>query len=79
MSRRFQFSLRTLFVAMLAVACFFGGIRFERELERRRQKVLYSSDLGIPWPQGSIDIVDGQLIVTYPDGDPKSGKSGTQD
>jgi hypothetical protein len=34
MSRRFQFSLRWLFVAMLAVACFFGGIRFERERQR---------------------------------------------
>ena len=32
MSRRFQFSLRWLFVAMLAVACFCGGIRFERWL-----------------------------------------------
>ena len=34
MSRRFQFSLKWLFVAMLAVACFFGGIRFERERRR---------------------------------------------
>ena len=34
MSRRFQFSLQWLFVAMLAVACFFGGIRFERERRR---------------------------------------------
>jgi hypothetical protein len=35
MSRRFQFSLKWLFVAMLAVACFFGGVRFERERRRR--------------------------------------------
>ena len=35
MPRRFQFSLRALLVLMLAVACFFGGIRFERERQRR--------------------------------------------
>lgn len=35
MSRWFQFSLKWLFVTMLAVACFFGGIRFERERQRR--------------------------------------------
>ena len=38
MSRRFQFSLKWLFVAMLAVACFFGGIRFERERRRREDE-----------------------------------------
>lgn len=35
MSRRFQFSLRALLVLMLAFACFFGGIQFERERKRR--------------------------------------------
>lgn len=30
MSRPFQFSFRALLVAMLAVACFFGGVRAER-------------------------------------------------
>jgi hypothetical protein len=38
MSRRFQFSLRWLFVAMLAVACFFGGIHFERERKIREEE-----------------------------------------
>jgi hypothetical protein len=38
MSQRFQFSLRTLLVAMLAVACFFGGIQFERERKRREDE-----------------------------------------
>lgn len=33
--RRPQFTLRALLVLMLAVACFFGGIRFERERRRR--------------------------------------------
>ena len=31
----FQFTLRVLLVAMLVVAAFFGGIRFERERRRR--------------------------------------------
>ena len=30
-----QFTLRALLVLLLAVACFFGGIRFERERQRR--------------------------------------------
>ena len=30
-----QFTLRALLVLMLAVGCFFGGIRFERERRRR--------------------------------------------
>jgi hypothetical protein len=38
MSRRFQFSLRTLLVAMLVVAAFLGGIRFEREWRRREDQ-----------------------------------------
>jgi hypothetical protein len=45
-----QFTLRALLVLLLAVACFFGGIRFQRELERRR----YKSDLEIPFPQGTF-------------------------
>jgi hypothetical protein len=34
-SRRFQFSLKALLVAMLVVAAFFGGVRFEGERRRR--------------------------------------------
>ena len=33
-----QFTLRALLVLMLAVACFFGGIRFERERRRREEE-----------------------------------------
>lgn len=33
--RRPQFTLRAVLVLMLAVACFFGGVRFERERRRR--------------------------------------------
>ncbi|HET6884529.1 MAG TPA: hypothetical protein VFI31_30525 [Pirellulales bacterium] len=32
-----QFTLRALLVLMLAVACFFGGIHFERERVRRAE------------------------------------------
>jgi hypothetical protein len=45
MSRRFQFSLKWLFVAMLAVACFFGGIRFERERRRQEDEAALSGRL----------------------------------
>lgn len=38
MSRRFQFSLKTFFVAMLVVAAFFWGVRFERERRRREDE-----------------------------------------
>jgi hypothetical protein len=34
-----QFTLRTLLVLLLAVGCFFGGIRFERERQRREDEV----------------------------------------
>lgn len=33
-----QFTLRALLVAMLVVAAFFGGIRFERERRKRADK-----------------------------------------
>ena len=36
-----QFTLRALLVLLLAVACFFGGIRFERERHWRE----YAQDL----------------------------------
>jgi hypothetical protein len=33
-----QFTLRALLMAMLVVAAFFGGIRFERERQRREDR-----------------------------------------
>ena len=36
---RLQFTLRALLVLLLAVACFFGGIRFEREWRRRHPTI----------------------------------------
>ena len=70
-----QFTLRSLLVAILAVAAFFGGMQFERELERRRRKLLDSSDLQIQVPQGYVSFVNGKLAVTFPDGDSKPDKS----
>lgn len=35
MGRPFQFSLRALLVFLLAIACFFAGVRFERDRRRR--------------------------------------------
>jgi hypothetical protein len=39
MTRRFQFSVRALLVLVLAAACFFGGVRVERERQRRQDAV----------------------------------------
>lgn len=55
--RRFQFSLKWLFVAMLAAACFFGGIRFERERQRREQEAaaLAAKAKALP-PSGTFTV-----------------------
>ena len=39
MSRRFQFSLKWLFVAILVVAAFFGGMAVQRRLDRPRIRI----------------------------------------
>jgi hypothetical protein len=45
-----QFTLRALLVAMLVVAAFFGGIRFERYLaERRADAVRLQITTGSDW------------------------------
>lgn len=65
-----QFSLKTLHWLMVCVACFFGGIRFQREIERHR----YISDLGIPFPQGTFG--GGEA---HPNAKSGSHQSGTQE
>jgi hypothetical protein len=40
-----QLTLRALLVAMLVVGAFFGGIRFERERQRRQDERRYELDL----------------------------------
>lgn len=47
--RRPQFTLRALLVVMLVVACFYGGVWFERE-RKLRQDIAHWSKLGIPFP-----------------------------
>ena len=48
MSRRFQFSLRALLVAMLVVAAFFGGMALQRRIDNRplsiEVRATYDSD-----------------------------------
>jgi hypothetical protein len=51
MRRRFQFSLRALLILMLAVACFFGGIRFERERRRREDAAADAVSAKSKWDQ----------------------------
>jgi len=52
MSRRFQFSLKWLFVAMLVVAAFFGGMSLQRRLEERKRSALIV-DLDL---DGDVDL-----------------------
>jgi hypothetical protein len=58
MGRRFQFSLRALLVLMLAVACFFAGVRFERERKRLEAEAaaLATATHGTPLPAVPITI-----------------------
>jgi hypothetical protein len=48
MSRGFQFSLKTILVAILVVSAFFAGIRFERERQRRMTKP-YNNGHQVHW------------------------------
>jgi hypothetical protein len=47
--RRPQFTLRALLVAMLVVAAFFAGIRFERERRRREDEAAMPAQLGVTY------------------------------
>jgi hypothetical protein len=82
MTRRFQFSLKWLLVATLAVSCFFGGIHFEREWRRRELLELDRDidgegpldpvwvDVGLPIQLdkvGSADAQPGGVAVLYID------------
>jgi hypothetical protein len=72
MRRRFQFTLRALLILMLAVACFFGGIRFERERRRREEEAARAAPLSIRiqvLKRGKIeetyDKVDSPLRIQF--------------
>jgi hypothetical protein len=58
MSRRFQFSLRALFVAMLFVAAFFGGMAMQQRIEATRRADPNNPDDDIVWftvsPTGDV-------------------------
>jgi hypothetical protein len=59
MTRRFQFSLRAVLVLMFGAACFFAGIRLERERQREKLEFMeakfkllqeIAEDLQLDWP-----------------------------
>lgn len=62
--RRPQFTLRALLVAMLVVAAFFAGIRFERERRRLAAKAAARpADVVRIYP-----LVGPAQLITLPDG-----------
>lgn len=52
-----QFTLRALLVLMLAVACFFGGIRFERERQRQQDEASDYDQVRPPF-RGVVEIFE---------------------
>ena len=59
-----QFTIRALLVLLLAVACFFGGIRFERERQRRGDEAAAKrEDADMVYP-----LVGHARLITLPDG-----------
>jgi len=61
MSRRFQFSLRALLVAVFGVACFFGGVSWQRHLDKP-----------IWWGQRSFGTMHSDFVIqemVMPDGE----------
>ncbi|HVX16202.1 MAG TPA: hypothetical protein VHC22_33760 [Pirellulales bacterium] len=60
--RRPQFTLRALLVVMFGAACFFGGIRFERERRRREEEAAELAAQKAP----SVPLMIGPLIIHQP-------------
>lgn len=61
-----QFTLRALLVLVLAVACFFGGIRFERERRRREDEAAeYAAELR-RWESASKAAATGVSVQMRP-------------
>ena len=63
MRRRFQFSLRTLLVAMLVVAAFFAGMAVQQQLDKR-----LSVESRFTWRDGAPGRASEQETVILSDG-----------
>jgi Tfp pilus assembly protein PilN len=59
--RRFQFSLKTIFVLMLLVAAFFGGMAVQRvETERVRRQALEAQERALDSEQRAMDAMEAE-------------------
>lgn len=63
MNRRFQFSLRGLFVAMLVAAAFFGGMSVQKQLDKpvSHRKVTWGGDDKIIGQSETMVLRDGTV------------------
>lgn len=59
-----QFTLRALLVLMLAVACFFGGVRFERERRRKEAEAAAKREHAVR----VYPVVGRAKLIDLPDG-----------
>jgi hypothetical protein len=59
--RRPQFTIRALLVLLLAVACFFGGIRYEKD-RRRREEEAAKRAAAMP---AQVRLKRGKIEETY--------------
>ena len=73
-ARRFQFSLKWLFVAILAVACFFGGMALQQRLDKPtllgRRAILFDTEGMRSTYEETVGLPDGsewQRIVPADD------------
>ena len=64
-----HFSLRALLVAMLVVAAFFAGVRFERERRRREDKAMVPMG-----PPPNTDVIDADYWPTVQESDEGNAK-----
>jgi hypothetical protein len=70
MSRRFQFSLRDLLWLVLAVAMFFGGMAWQRQLDAplRIEEDVHSVSIS-PTANGIVELPDGSIWNRVDKGD----------
>ena len=63
MSRRFQFSLKALLVAMLVVAAFFGGMEVQRKIEANRRADPDNPSQDIVWFTVAPDGKQSRAVI----------------